>query len=113
MEKILKESMRRLEQAGVNEELLHHSQAATPLPIPPHTMPLMHRRNRPVEMPILAGEGSPARCYRCNSKIMSRPDAPGHVATGGAANVAVTSIELSDALSEVEPDPPLHLARSR
>ena len=45
MEKVLKESMRRLEQAGVYEELLHCSRAATPLPFPPHTMPLLLSRS--------------------------------------------------------------------
>ena len=56
VEKVLKESMRRLEQAGVYKELLHCSHAAASLPIPPHTMPLIPCRNGPVEMPILAGE---------------------------------------------------------
>ena len=78
MEKVLKESMRRLEQAGVYEELLHHSQAATPLPIPPHTTPLLPHRNGPAEMPVLAREGSPTKCYRCNSPdhVVSRCPKP-------------------------------------
>ena len=67
VEKVLKESMRRLEQAGVYEELLHRSRTATPLPLPPHTTPLLLRRNRPAEMPVLARERSPTKCYRCNS----------------------------------------------
>ena len=73
VEMVLKESMRGLEQAGVYEELLHCSWTATPLPIPPHTTPLLPCRNGPAEMPILAGEGSPTRCYRCHS--------PDHVVT--------------------------------
>ena len=80
VEKVLKESMRRLKQAGVYEELLHRSQAATPLPFPPHTTPLLPRRNRPAEMPVLAGEGSPTKCYRCNSldHVVSRCPRPRH-----------------------------------
>ena len=35
VEKVLKESMRQLEQAGVYEELTHRICVATPLPIPP------------------------------------------------------------------------------
>ena len=46
---------------GVYEELLHHSQTATPLPIPPHTTPLLPRKNGPAEIPVLAGEEDPAQ----------------------------------------------------
>ena len=80
VEKVLKESMRRLEQAGVYEELLHRSRAATPLPLLPHTTPLLPRRNGPAEMPVLAGERSPTRCYRCNSSdhVVSKCPKPRH-----------------------------------
>ena len=63
MEKVLKEPMRRLDQARVYEELLHHNWAATSLPIPPHTTPLMPWKNGPVEMPILAGEENTAQYH--------------------------------------------------
>ena len=85
MERVLKESMRRLEQAGVYEELLHRNWTTTPLPIPPlpippHTTPLLPRRNGQAEMPILAGEGSPTKCYRCHSldHVVSRCPMPCH-----------------------------------
>ena len=78
VEKVLKESMRRLEQAGVYEELLHRSRAATPLPLPPHTTPLLPRKNGPTEMPILAGEENHTKCYRCHSldHVVSRCPKP-------------------------------------
>ena len=62
VEKILKESMRRLEQAGAYEELAHHMRAATSPPLSPHATPFIPRRNGPGEMPILAGEEDPTQC---------------------------------------------------
>ena len=80
VEKVLKELMRRLEQARVYKELLHCSRTATSLPIPPHTMPLIPHRNGPAEMPILAREESPTKCYRCHSldHVVSRCPKPCH-----------------------------------
>ena len=72
--------MRRLAQAGVYEELLHHSQITTPLPIPPQTTPLIPCQNGLAEMPVLAGEGSSIKCYRCHSTdhVVSRCPKPCH-----------------------------------
>ena len=61
VEKALKESMRRLEQAGAYEELNHCIRSATSSSLSPHATPFIPRRNGPVEMPILAGEEDPTQ----------------------------------------------------
>ena len=61
VEKVLKESMRRIEQAGAYEELNHCIRAATSPSLSPHATPFIPRRNRPVEMPILTGEEDPTQ----------------------------------------------------
>ena len=61
VEKVLKESMRRLEQARAYEELTHHIRTAASPPHSPHATPFIPRRNGPAEMPILAGEEDPTQ----------------------------------------------------
>ena len=61
VEKVLKESMRRLEQAGAYEELTHHIRTAASPPLSPHATPFIPRRTGPAEMPILAGEEDPTQ----------------------------------------------------
>ena len=61
VEKVLKESMQRLEQARAYEELMHHIRTATSPPLSPHATPFIPRRNGPAEMPILAGEEDPTQ----------------------------------------------------
>ena len=61
VEKVLKESMRRLEPAGAYEELTHHTRTATSPSLSPHATPFIPCRNGPAEMPILAGEEDPTQ----------------------------------------------------
>ena len=83
VEKTLRESMWRIEQARAYEELTHHIRMATSPPLSPHATPFIPCRNGPAEMPILTGEEDPTqrqvasrspkirrnkRCSKCGSR---------------------------------------------
>ena len=72
VEKVLKESTRRLEQARAYEELTHNIRTAASLPPSPHATPFIPCKNGSAEMPVLAGEEDHTQCHVASKSPKSR-----------------------------------------